>query len=176
MCCEAEQWLQWLSLNLGFGLISWFRDLGIPTILRRILIIAQYRITSLVMAAPQTDLYGFPVTLTELQRAECKQCDALSDAQQPTWMTYIEKDRLPTSDSKIKDMIRKVGKRSPSTRPRPAQTLCSTVGSVAIPRCISSKSRPCSMQDACMRKAVQCHPGQLMRMSQRSQPPIYPIK
>ena len=128
------------------------------------------------MAAPQTDLYGFPVTLTELQRAECKQCDALSDAQQPTWMTYIEKDRLPTSDSKIKDMIRKVGKRSPSTRPRPAQTLCSTVGSVAIPRCISSKSRPCSMQDACMRKAVQCHPGQLMRMSQRSQPPIYPIK
>ena len=123
-----------LSLNLGFGFISWFRDLRIPAILRRILIIAQYRITSLVMAAPQTDLYGFPVTLTELQRAECKQCDALSDAQQPTWMTYIEKDRLPTSDSKIKDMIRKVGRRAPSTRPRPAQTLCS--------RDIPSKSRP----------------------------------
>lgn len=64
------------------------------------------------MAAPQTDLYGFPVTLTELQRAECQQCDALSDVQQPTWMTYIEKDRLPTSDSKIKDMIRKVGRRA----------------------------------------------------------------
>jgi hypothetical protein len=54
------------------------------------------------------DLYGFPVTLTELQKAECQQCDLISMAQQPIWMEYIEKDRLPTSDSKIKEMIRKV--------------------------------------------------------------------
>ena len=56
------------------------------------------------------DLYGFPVTLTELQRAECQQCDAQGDAAQPIWMTYIEKDKLPPkSDSKIKELIRKVG-------------------------------------------------------------------
>ena len=56
------------------------------------------------------DLYGFPVALTELQKAECQQCEAQGDAAQPTWMSYIEKDKLPPkSDSKIKELIRKVG-------------------------------------------------------------------
>ncbi len=46
--------------------------------------------------ATDTDLYGFPVKLNELQKAEREACDAASVIQQPVWMEYIEKDRLPS--------------------------------------------------------------------------------
>lgn len=57
--------------------------------------------------AETTDLYGFPTTLNELQKSECQLCDETSTLFQPAWMEYIEKDRLPTSDSKLKEMVRK---------------------------------------------------------------------
>ena len=55
-----------------------------------------------------TDLYGFPITITDVQKEALSVCDSNAESAQPIWMTYIEKDRLPNSDSKIKDMIRKV--------------------------------------------------------------------
>mmetsp|Transcript_23386 Transcript_23386/g.51328 ORF Transcript_23386/g.51328 Transcript_23386/m.51328 type:complete len:402 (-) Transcript_23386:579-1784(-) len=58
-------------------------------------------------AVETTDLYGFPVKLTELNVTERKECDAFSDRQQAPWMEYIEKDRLPNSEGKLKEMVRK---------------------------------------------------------------------
>lgn len=57
--------------------------------------------------AETSDLYGFPLKLTELQVADRKTCDAASDAEVGVWMGYIEKDKLPSSESKLKEMIRK---------------------------------------------------------------------
>ncbi len=54
------------------------------------------------------DLYGFPIRVTALQKAEREACDASAAATQVVWGEYIEKDRLPSSESKLKDMIRKV--------------------------------------------------------------------
>ena len=62
------------------------------------------------MATQETDLYGFPLgQLSELQKTERKAAEVSEASQQPVWMDYIEKDRLPNSEVKIKEMIRKVG-------------------------------------------------------------------
>ncbi len=42
------------------------------------------------------------------QKAEREACDGASNLTQAQWMEYIEKDRLPNSESKVKEMIRKV--------------------------------------------------------------------
>ncbi len=54
------------------------------------------------------DLYGFPITLNELQKAERAACDDLGDQQVQQWQPYIEADRLPQSEARIKELIRKV--------------------------------------------------------------------
>lgn len=71
-----------------------------------------------IMAA--TDLYGFPLAnLSELDRAQREASDGSSQLQEPLWMAYIAKDRLPNSDSKVKEMIRKVSRiMCLSTHPR----------------------------------------------------------
>lgn len=43
-----------------------------------------------------TDLYGFPIKITQLQASERKACDAAMEQNVHVWMEYIEKDRLPT--------------------------------------------------------------------------------
>lgn len=62
------------------------------------------------MAAPAetiVDLYGFPVKVYAPQVKERADCDAAVEREQLSWMPYIEKERLPNSESKTKDMIRK---------------------------------------------------------------------
>jgi hypothetical protein len=55
-----------------------------------------------------TDLYGFElVGLTDAQMSARLQCELSARQQEPAWMEYIEKDRMPSSDSKAKEMIRK---------------------------------------------------------------------
>ena len=63
------------------------------------------------MAAPAdtiTDLYGFPVKVYVPQVKERADCDATVEKEQLNWMPYIEKERLPNSESKTKEMICKV--------------------------------------------------------------------
>eukprot|EP00798_Chlamydomonas_sp_ICE-L_P007738 gene7738-914_t len=57
---------------------------------------------------PPSDLYGFPLPqLSELQAAERKLCDDCSDSVTPLWMEYIQIDSLPSSETKVKDIVRK---------------------------------------------------------------------
>ncbi|KAG2489481.1 hypothetical protein HYH03_012117 [Edaphochlamys debaryana] len=57
-------------------------------------------------AVTMSDLYGFQIKVLPAQEAELKACEAAATAQQTQWMPYIEKDRLPNNESKLKDMIR----------------------------------------------------------------------
>ncbi|PNH09536.1 TBC1 domain family member 2A [Tetrabaena socialis] len=52
-------------------------------------------------------LYGFPIKVLPAQEDERRSCDASVEREQTAWMAYIEKDRLPNSESKLKEMIRK---------------------------------------------------------------------
>jgi hypothetical protein len=65
-------------------------------------------LTGVNATPPQpADLYGFPIKLTDIQSAECKECDAASNLVVPVWMEIIGKDKLP-SESKLKELVRKV--------------------------------------------------------------------
>ncbi len=60
------------------------------------------------MAAEATsDLYGFPIRVSPLQKAEREACDAESNVLQPVWSEFIAQEKLP-SESKLKELIRKV--------------------------------------------------------------------
>ncbi|GIL48738.1 hypothetical protein Vafri_5180 [Volvox africanus] len=54
-----------------------------------------------------TDLYGFPIKVLPSQEDERRSCDANVEREQVVWMPYIEKERLPTNEGKLKEMIRK---------------------------------------------------------------------
>ncbi|GLC41876.1 hypothetical protein PLESTF_000095400 [Pleodorina starrii] len=58
-------------------------------------------------AVTVTDLYGFPIKVLPSQEDERRACDASVEREQVNWMPYIEKERLPNSESKLKEMIRK---------------------------------------------------------------------
>ncbi|KXZ54436.1 hypothetical protein GPECTOR_5g89 [Gonium pectorale] len=58
-------------------------------------------------AVTVTDLYGFPIKVLPSQEEERRSCDATVEREQVAWMPYIEKERLPNSESKLKEMIRK---------------------------------------------------------------------
>lgn len=63
-----------------------------------------------------SDLYGFPIKVYASQDKERKDCDAAEAAATLAWAPYIETQKLPASEAKVKEMIRKVRRRGQGAR------------------------------------------------------------
>lgn len=72
------------------------------------------RIHPIGAMAEHTDAFGFTLKLTELQVAERKECDIVSERDAPSWTSIVAGGKWP-SDARLKDMIRKVRSRDGSS-------------------------------------------------------------